>query len=212
MRLLPRWNRLFDGLGLEVPAGGFDELVARYREAHRAYHTLGHIEACFHELDQSGLAASAALELALFFHDVVYDPRAHDNEAASAAFAHEMLARVGASASLRADIERLVLATRHAAVPDREDERLLVDIDLSILGTEASTFDVYEREIREEYAFVPEAAFRAGRSAVLEGILARPKIYSTPPFDARYELRARENLARSIARLRGSESSRPAEA
>ena len=93
-------------------------------------------------------------------------------------------------------------ATKHDATPSVADEQLLIDIDLPILGTEPSTFDVYEREVRQEDAFVPDPSFRAGRAHVLEGFLGRPFVFATPYFHARYGARARENLERSLAGLR----------
>lgn len=202
MSLHDRWLETFERAELGQAVELWQDIAARYREEQRAYHTLHHIAACFQELDSSGAQASAALELAVFFHDVVYDPRATDNEEASARYAESALAKLDAPASLRADVSRLVLVTKHDAAPSAADEQLLVDIDLSILGTEPSTFDVYEREVRQEYAFVPDASFRAGRARVLESFLARPFVFATPYFHARYEARARKNLERSLTRLR----------
>ena len=99
-----------------------------------------------------------------------------------------------------------VLATRHAGErPETADGRLLVDVDLSILGADADRFDEYERQVREEYAYVDDEAFRRGRRLVLEGFVGRASIYGT---DATFgtgskpEERA-ENLRRSLARLSG---------
>lgn len=201
MSLERRWVATLERLGAGPAPELWQAIATRYREPERAYHTLHHIAACFVELDASGSAASPALELAIFFHDVIYDPRAHDNEEESARYAERSLAALGVPAPVIADVSRLVLVTKHAATPSAPDEQLLVDIDLSILGTESATFDVYEREIRAEYAFVPEVAFNAGRAAILASFLRRDAIFTTPHFHERYEARARENLQRSIRRL-----------
>ena len=71
---------------------------------------------------------------------------------------------------------------------------------------------MYEREVRQEYAFVSDAAFRAGRAAILETMLTRAQIYTTPWFQNRYERRARHNLARSIATLRAEQAGSSGEA
>jgi predicted metal-dependent HD superfamily phosphohydrolase len=204
MSLHGRWLATLERAELGPATELWQDVAAHYREEHRAYHTLHHIAACFQELDASGAQASPALELAIFFHDVIYDPRANDNEDASARYAESALGELGASASLRADVSRLVLVTKHDAAPSAADEQLLVDIDLSILGTEPGTFDVYEREVRQEYDFVPEAAFRAGRAQIAQSFLARPHIFSSTYFRDRYEVRARQNLERSLAQLRGA--------
>jgi predicted metal-dependent HD superfamily phosphohydrolase len=93
------------------------------------------------------------------------------------------------------------MATRHDAVPGDIDAQVLVDIDLSILGAEEKRFDEYERQVREEYGWVPEPIYRDKRKAILESFLARATIYNTARFIERYEPRARANLARSLARL-----------
>ena len=96
-------------------------------------------------------------------------------------------------------VHDLVMATRHTAVPSAQDERLLVDIDLSILGAERARFDEYEQQIRREYAYVPGFLFRRKRREILQGFLDRPAIYSTPYFHDALEARAR--AAYSLADL-----------
>jgi predicted metal-dependent HD superfamily phosphohydrolase len=182
----------------------FDGLLARYREPHRHYHNLDHVVACLNEL----LAARdlvddpRPIEAALWFHDAVYDPTRSDNEERSADLADASLASMGCDDDFRQRVRRLILATKHRASPVRSDERLMVDVDLSILGQRPGVFDRYEAAIRREYAHVGEAEFCAGRAAFLQRLLARPLIYSTDRFREKYERSARENIARSIAKLR----------
>jgi predicted metal-dependent HD superfamily phosphohydrolase len=203
----PRWLRLWASFGVSSDCARTDwvDLVARYSEPHRAYHTLAHVLNCQHELDACRALASdpGAVEAALWFHDVVYEPQGNGNEEASAAFALEVLGRAGMDLQRQGRVERLILATRHAAVPEDGDGALVVDIDLAILGAATEEFDRYERAIRIEYAWVPEMVYRMKRIEVLEGFLARPALYATEAFRERLELRARENLGRSIALLRG---------
>ena len=170
-------------------------LVARYGEPHRRYHTWSHVLACLDARERIAPFAPLAVDVALWFHDVIYDPRAHDNEERSV---DVMVAELGDSAKPAVP---LVLATKHAAVPDSEDARIVVDADLSILGADLATFDTYEHAIREEYAFVPEDAFRTGRAHVLRSFLERPTIFSTPPARDLWEAAARKNLTRSLAAL-----------
>ena len=95
----------------------------------------------------------------------------------------------------------MVMATRHAAVPPDPDARVLVDVDLSILGAPAARFDEYEAQVREEYAWVPGFIYRRERRKILQGFLARPAIFSTAPFLERYEQQARVNIGRSLGAL-----------
>lgn len=182
------------------------DLVARHSEPWRAYHMLAHVEHCLDELARVRDFARDAdsLEAALWFHDAVYVPGRADNEARSADLAREILAAGGVDERRQAVIARLVLATGHAAAAEGGDERLIADVDLSILGADPARFDAYERDVRREYAAVPATIFRARRAELLQGFLDRPQIYGTEPLRERYEAVARRNLARSIAVLRGA--------
>jgi predicted metal-dependent HD superfamily phosphohydrolase len=197
------WNHAWQAWDLRAPDGCLEALLARYAEPHRAYHTRQHLRECFEQLEPAaGLArALPDVQLALWFHDAIYDPRAQDNEERSAQWAAEALAAADADPALAPRVRALVLATRHAAVPEGADAQLLVDVDLSILGAPRARFDEYERQIRVEYAWVPEPAFRSARANVLRGFLARPRVFSTPWFHARLEEPARANLQRSLASL-----------
>lgn len=185
-----RWRRLWPD---EHP---FHELVARYSEPHRAYHTLQHIEECLREFDASRHLARdpVAVELAIWFHDAVYDTKAHDNEEKSAELVRVLKLPAGREDRVRG----MILATKHAAVADDADTRLLTDIDLSILGAAPARFAEYERQIRQEYSWVPEMVFTAKRGEILRGFLARPRIYGTDFFRDRLEAKARENLSGTL--------------
>jgi predicted metal-dependent HD superfamily phosphohydrolase len=137
--------------------------------------------------------------LALWFHDAVYDVHAHDNEARSAHWAREALRAAGADEASAERVHALVMATCHDAVPEGRDAELLIDIDLSILGAERPRFDEYERQVGEEYGFVPAAVRLPRRRAILQRFLDRKAIYATPRMHALLEARARVNLQRSVA-------------
>lgn len=207
------WRPLAARAGWAGPADAVDgagqDLIARYARPERHYHDLTHLAECLAELDTAadGPAGAAACDdfvavaTALWFHDAVYDPTRSDNEAASADLAAARLATLGASPAEIARVRQLVLDTAHRADPATPDGRLIVDVDLAILGQPADRFDRYDRAIRLEYAHVPEAAYRAGRAAVLRGFLNRAAIYRTDRFAARYEVAARDNLRRALVGL-----------
>ena len=183
------------------------QLRDAYAEPHRHYHDIRHIEACLVELAAvDGLTADGRkiLEYAIWWHDAVYDPTRADNEERSAVLAERDLAQLGVDAVTRATVARLIRATRdHKVAPHDRLGALLVSIDLSILGQPAAEYDGYAAAIRAEYAHVADAAFRAGRAAVLRRFLAAPAIYPDAEFRRRYEAQARANIAREIARLEG---------
>jgi predicted metal-dependent HD superfamily phosphohydrolase len=201
-----RWLELWARLGAQ--GGGasiFAQLAAAYAEPGRAYHTAEHIRDCLAELDLTWNLAQHPdeVEAALWFHDAVYLPGATDNEAHSAELGRAALAAGSVPPEITGRITALVLATRHAAIPDLPDEKLICDVDLSILGREPEIFDEFERRIRREYAWVPASVYRRERSAVLSGFLRRRFIYQTDQFRQRYEVPARANLTRVIAELGG---------
>lgn len=181
----------------------FRQLIARYSEPHRHYHTLQHLRECLGQFEAVRQDAQRAAEIciALWFHDIVYDVHRQDNEQRSADWAHQAVLDAGQSGAVAGRVHALVMATRHLAMPLEHDAQLLVDSDLAILGADEQRFDESDAQIRAEYAHVAQAAFCIGRREILGGFLARPRIYSTEHFHAAYEARARENLNRSLARL-----------
>ena len=198
------WRRAWQGTGGTPAAGLFDELVAAWSEPQRHYHTLQHLGECIAQLEPALDLAQhpGEVELALWFHDDVYDVTGGGNEQRSADWATQAAQAAGATAAASRRLHALVMATRHDALPATRDEQLLVDVDLSILAAPPARFDEYERQVRAEYAWVPEPVFRAKRRAVLQGLLARPQLFSTERFRTALETPARRNLERSIAQLR----------
>lgn len=200
---LDAWRGTWRELGAQVNGGLMNQLVAAYSEQHRNYHTLQHLRECLAHADAVRTLARrpAEVELALWFHDAVYDPSRTDNEARSAQWAHASVLAAGCDAAIADRVSALVLATAGHHASDDVDTQLLLDIDLSILGSSYSRFDEYERQVRMEYAHVDDAAFRAGRLKFVDGMLARPAIYGTQVYREALEPRARENLRRSFEAL-----------
>ena len=178
-------------------------LLARYREPHRHYHTVQHLDECFERWPEirDHAAHPAEVALALWFHDAVYDTHRADNEALSAALARDTALDLGVAADAAQRIADLILFTRHAVEAEGADAEALVDVDLSILGAASARFDEYESQVRREYAWVAEETFRKRRAEVLEQFLGRRHIYSTVLFRERYEPPARANLKRSLQAL-----------
>jgi predicted metal-dependent HD superfamily phosphohydrolase len=207
--LRTRWEELLGGIVATPPAARrevFDRLYAAYTGPDRHYHDIGHIADCLRELDHARAAAHdpRAIELAIWFHDVVYDGRRSDNEERSADDADAALGRLEVPAAVRQEVRRLILLTRHApnGAPDPRDidGQLMVDIDLTPLAAPAAVFDRNGENIRREYPHVDDAAFDRGRAGMLARFLQRPRIYCTDAFARRYEQQARDNLRRTLGR------------
>ena len=208
MSTLEGWLLSWGELGVPASArlqGLFADIVSRYAEAHRFYHTMQHLAECFDRWsDLRGQARHPAeVEVALWFHDAVYDTHSDSNEARSAALAGEAALSLGVEPRSVQRIHDLVLVTRHATIPTGQDAQLLVDTDLAILGAKPARFVEYEHQIRQEYAWVPEKVFREQRAIVLRGFLERTYIFATDLFRTRYESRAREKIRQSLEALGG---------
>lgn len=185
----------------------FLRLLARYREAHRHYHTVTHLTAVLTTAEelmaQVDVDDPAAVRLALFFHDAVYDPRSTTNEAASAALARAALAPLGLPRTRTDAIERLILSTVDHQPPsgcDAGAAAVVLDADLAILSAEPAQYAAYVAGVRAEYGHVDESGWRSGRAAVLQRLLERPTLYRCAPMAGR-DARARANLAAELAGL-----------
>jgi predicted metal-dependent HD superfamily phosphohydrolase len=199
------WRRLWTELEADTIDGGvFNQLVAAYSERHRHYHTLQHLRECLAHCDAAASLAlrPAEVELALWFHDAIYDPQRADNEERSAEWAWRSILAAGCAEEVAQRVQSMVLATRaHEASGGITDTQLLLDIDLAILGAAPARFAEYGNQIRAEYAHVPDDEFRTRRAQVLSAFLWRPRIYTTGAFHDALEHRARENLAMALAEL-----------
>ena len=195
---------------MQLTAKWRDELVKRYSEPHRRYHTLTHVEELLALLREFDLDDRDSVEAAVWFHDVIYDTRATDNEARSAELAATALREMNFrnTDAVRAMI--LATATHDAGSHEAgsedpasitRDGLLFLDADLSILGAPPQRYRAYADAIRSEYGWVPPAQFAAGRSAILRRLLDRPSIFQTDEMRARFETQARANVSDEMTLL-----------
>lgn len=199
--LLSSWDRAWRGLRAKGSGHALrDTLLTRYAEPHRRYHGLQHLEECLSTFERVRHLAEHPheVEMALWFHDAVYDLTASDNESRSASWAKEALLTATSEPDTAERVHALVMATKHTHTPAHGDEQVLVDVDLSILGATPTRFAEYEVQIRQEYAHVPEPIFRSKRSEILKSFLDRDTIYTTPELHQALESQARTNLRAAV--------------
>ncbi|WP_019355127.1 HD domain-containing protein [Streptomyces sp. AA1529] len=221
--LLDRWNALLidarEGADGPDPAPYGEDLLGRWAEPHRRYHGTAHLRAVLDRLDElaarlppereagpgTGAGAGpdlAAVRLAAWFHDAVYRPDRSENEERSARLAERALPEAGVPAARTAEVARLVrLTVTHDPADDDLDGALLCDADLAVLAGTPEQYAHYAAEIRQEYAFVPDAAFREGRSAVLRQLLGLPHLFRTGYARDHWEPAARHNLTTELGLL-----------
>lgn len=208
MKTLQRWLCTWEALGatrtneLEQL---YHSLILRYQEPHRRYHTDQHLFDCLERVAEFQSIAEhfAEVELALWFHDAIYDKKGSKNEIQSANWARDSMLAAGLSLASADRVHALIMCTRHNAQANGIDAEIVTDVDLGILGAPPENFALYERQIREEYSWVPALLFRHKRKAILEEFLRRPRIYSTELYYQRFDAQARSNLSHALVQLRG---------
>lgn len=199
-----RWKKLWQKLHVNiVPQVALEKLIEAYSANDRFYHNLTHIENCISIFDRTKFLAAhpEEVELAIWFHDAIYDTTRDDSEQKSAEWAEEVISQSGLGGGVAGKVSGLILATRHCTEVQDLDAQLMVDVDLSILGADPESFWQYEANIRKEYAWVPESLFRSRRVAILRGFLGRQSIYYHKQYRGMFEEKARFNLKQAVEKL-----------
>jgi len=188
------WRRCHPGPDALDPAPVYADLVARYGEPHRRYHTLGHIDDCLERLDRVRdlLPDADAVEMALWFHDAVFDANARDNERRSARYYLDHAA--GATARFQRHVCTMILASNHVGLLSGADLGYMLDIDLAGFGHPWPAFRRTTDVVRAEYPHLSDAQFAAGMSAFFAILMARPSIFRTDAFRDACESTARANI------------------
>lgn len=196
-KFLDLWQRIdAKGDGLLV----FQRLKELYSEPQRKYHNVNHIHHCLEQFEYVRHLPndSEAVEMAIWFHDAVYDPRSSNNEIRSAKFALNVLRLGKLHDSFNMKVSALIMHTRHLRPPRDIDAQILVDIDLSSLGKPWEEFVLDSYLIRLERRHIPEKDFHIDRGIFFQKLLMRPTVYLTQYFHRKYEAQARENLEKWI--------------
>lgn len=203
-----RWCALFSGSfnahhNPTIVVEAFQSLVSKYSERHRFYHSINHIYSCLEHFDTviSLVNNQFAVEVAIWLHDIIYNPKSNKNEGECAKYAKNLLLFLDCDKNDIALIEKLINLTKHPSHPSTSDEKFLLDIDLSILGAKPEVFDKYEENVRKEYSFVPRFLFSRGRKKLLLSFVRQEWIFQTGHFRNNFEEQARQNLEDSIKKL-----------
>ena len=181
-----------------------DDVLTAYAEPTRRYHDtrhLGEVLARITELrDEGERFDPLTVTLAAFFHDAVYDGE-RDAEERSATWAEDALSAY-LDPAVVAEVARLVRLTEtHDPAPDDISGRVLSDADLAILASPAQRYREYAATVREEYQHLSDEEFRVGRTQVLEGLLEKESLFSTPFARISWEADARANIAAEMESL-----------
>ena len=202
-RLHRRWTDFCQRIGAKDSDVVWEWIKEAYTEEDRYYHNLNHLDHCFKELDSISGLHLPEIELALWFHDIEYHTRhSCDNEEESQEIAIYAVGILGLPNGYNGLLSTMIRATRdHTSAIIADSYGLMLDIDLSILGQPSEIFQEYEKQIRQEYEWVPTELYNEARVQVLQRFLDAPNIYRTEIMKEKYETRARENLKNSIIEL-----------
>jgi predicted metal-dependent HD superfamily phosphohydrolase len=200
------WQRLLELFGIERIAveKTYMQIVEAYSTPSRHYHTLAHIQqvlATIQSLENQVRDLPTVL-FAAWFHDIIYDTQAANNEENSAEYAREFLTLLNIPNQIIINVSRLILSTKYHQIASNDfDNKVLLDADLAILGSSRENYREYMQAIRQEYAWVPKEEYIVGRKIILEGFLQRSRIYLTEELSTLLEVFARENIQAEIAFL-----------
>ena len=191
------WRRCLLDQAIDNSAAIHQHLIDAYSETQRVYHTLHHIRQCLSQFDKISpkLQNADAVELAIWFHDVIYQPGAADNEQLSADQFMEMTSGLFEEA-LRSTVSQHIMATLHrGADTDNTDTKYLVDIDLSSFGLPWSEFLRDSNYLREEMGCLSDEVFYQKQFDFQRNLLDQPRFFKSDFFYDNYENQARKNLA-----------------
>ena len=209
--LKQRWFELLASFDVDknIIETFWEEIVQYYSESHRAYHNLHHLYDLFKKFErhQESITDLKAVELAIWYHDIIYDPMSQHNEEKSAIFSAKRLKNLGFNTSLKEKVFKLIRSTKShdpegwEKEPDKRDNEFLLDLDLSILGSKSEEYEKYTSQIRREYNIVPSFLYFSGRKKILKNFLVKDRIFKTDLFFKKYEKKARTNIKEEIEAL-----------
>lgn len=141
-------------------------VLLRYDEPQRFYHTWEHIEDLLKQaIDTYGVKqldrVPEDIFLAIVFHDIIYNPKANDNEEKSAELFYSYIKDD--------EVYNAILETKtHKATSVLS--KLLCKLDLAILGSSYTKFIDFEHKIFKEYQFHDYKLYQKGRVEILKGL------------------------------------------
>ena len=180
----------------------FTQLEKHYNESHRYYHTAAHIDHCLRQVDHipQDYSDRDAVELAIWFHDVIYQIGDSENEENSANWFMDV-SSAELDEDLRSQVYRLILATQHTQQPDGQDAQYVVDIDLSGFGMSWSAFSADSARVRQEFPDVADNIFAEKHRSFLKMLAEREFFFCSSLFRELYETQAKQNIVRKLASL-----------
>lgn len=202
-RFISLWERCTRASSDARGAAVYRDLKRRYSEGHRRYHTPAHIAHCLKQFDlvRDKMDHPDAVEMSIWFHDVIYNAEATDNEKKSADYFVDVCGD-DVDPEFKSKVYGLIMVTMHTHLPKTLDEKYLVDIDLSSFGLPWDRFLRDSEAVREEFRHLGDEEFYPAQKQFLQSLVARKHFCFTKVFRDRHEKTARENIARYLEKLK----------
>jgi len=186
-----------------------DRFIETYNAPYRKYHNMNHIVKCLDSIsyaipifDNYRIEGENLIQIAILYHDYVYNPLATNNELYSTSAIKRDFSFSHINREKREMISNMIMATTHN--PKMEltiYDKYICDVDLHQLGSGLNEFLLNENNIREEYHMIPDEIFYPGRSKILQGFLDRDNIYYIKGFGNKFESNARRNIKYVLDRI-----------
>ncbi|KAF4526084.1 hypothetical protein B566_EDAN007577 [Ephemera danica] len=126
-----------------------------------------------------------------------YDPREGDSTSKNINHFKKFAEEVGLTDSeLIAEVETLLTLEGTGS-----DQGLLQDLDMAALAVPAEEYAQLIQEVRKEYHFLSDDAYKSLRKKILQSFLLIPNIFSTDAFRERFESQARSNIESEVAAM-----------
>ncbi len=208
------WNSdLFNGKENSVTEAWFTKLCEFYSESQRHYHTLVHIENMLRLFDRFKhiISNKEAFLLAIYFHDIIYDPKSNQNEEKSvalfASFYDELMNHNVFDLTIKSQVIAFINTTithtlcEMESISLKNDLAMFLDFDMEVLSWPTNQYSIYGSQIRNEYSHYSKEDYREGRTRVLKAFLKRESIYFSDIFKREKEQQARDNIELEIRNL-----------
>jgi len=204
------WDRLITRLdnwyGLDIDKSfpntylEFNIIPAYTKDRH--YHTLRHVISMLENIKDFKLGSfndTSKLELAIWFHDIIYDATSNNNEELSANQFSLFAEVIGLDEKIIKEVYWMIRVTTHKGTPQTRLEDIICDLDLREFANDRQKLNTIE--VRREFSHLSNEEWKFGRTMFVQSMLNKEFIYHTDEYRRLLEDTARNNLQKELDTL-----------